>query len=280
MSPNSSHHRLSIGSYGTDSSEQEALDEFECGDAGSDNDWGERSPALFPPLELFKRRTVYQPALVLIAIVLLGFGWLKRDASAMHPEVAGRYTPTLIWSDEFDGDAVDLSKWTFVNGNGCDVGLCGWGEYFSNMRIICKMHSQPRYIIDAGNNELEWYTPSNARVTGGKLVLEARKYENPGGPPTYTSSKIISRGKADFDVVPSAVEGEVASREVSRRFEARIKLPCGEGIWPAFWMLLTYDTYGGWPKVCAHWFVWYVSLSFSPLSNACDCICIGLVRRN
>ncbi|KAL9182828.1 hypothetical protein ACHAXT_004107 [Thalassiosira profunda] len=224
MSPNSSHHRLSIGSYGTDSSEHDALDE-EC-DAGSDDDdWGERSPALFPPLELFKRRIVYQPALVLIAIVLLGFGWMKRDASAIHPDVAGRYEPTLIWSDEFDGDAVDLSKWTFVNGNGCDVGLCGWG-----------------------NNELEWYTPSNARVSGGKLVLEARKYETPGSPPTYTSSKIISRGKADFGVVPSAVEGEVASLKTSRRFEARMKLPWGKGIWPAFWMLPTYDTYGGWPK--------------------------------
>ena len=41
---------------------------------------------------------------------------------------AGRI-PDLIWSDEFDGDHVDMTKWTFVNGNGCDVGLCGWGEF-------------------------------------------------------------------------------------------------------------------------------------------------------
>jgi hypothetical protein len=34
----------------------------------------------------------------------------------------------LIWSDEFDGDTLDLTKWSFVNGNGCDVGLCGWGK--------------------------------------------------------------------------------------------------------------------------------------------------------
>jgi len=37
--------------------------------------------------------------------------------------------PDLIWSDEFDGDQVDTTKWTFVNGNGRDVGLCGWGEF-------------------------------------------------------------------------------------------------------------------------------------------------------
>lgn len=36
--------------------------------------------------------------------------------------------PKLIWSDEFDGDSLDLTKWSFVNGNGCDVGLCGWGK--------------------------------------------------------------------------------------------------------------------------------------------------------
>jgi hypothetical protein len=37
--------------------------------------------------------------------------------------------PDLIWSDEFNGDQIDMTKWTFVNGNGCDFGLCGWGEF-------------------------------------------------------------------------------------------------------------------------------------------------------
>ncbi len=38
------------------------------------------------------------------------------------------FIPNVIWRDEFDGDELDLDKWTFVNGNGCDVGLCGWGK--------------------------------------------------------------------------------------------------------------------------------------------------------
>lgn len=38
------------------------------------------------------------------------------------------HIPELIWSDEFNGDQIDTTKWTFVNGNGCDFGLCGWGE--------------------------------------------------------------------------------------------------------------------------------------------------------
>ena len=173
-------------------------------------------------------------ALCLVAILLsIGVGWF---ATVLFPPSAKRDSkehifdyPELIWSDEFDGDSVDLTKWTFVNGNGCDVGLCGWG-----------------------NNELEWYTPSNAQVTGGRLIIEARKFVTPDSPASYTSSKIISRGKADFGVVGTDgvdMKSSNALVEQSRRFESRLRLPWGNGIWPAFWMLPTHDTYGGWPKV-------------------------------
>ncbi|KAL7549116.1 hypothetical protein ACHAWF_012386 [Thalassiosira exigua] len=176
-------------------------------------------------------------AQVALAVVLsFGIGWLSSDVFSTRREGGGSTghqqqvqddddtPPDLIWSDEFDGDSVDLSKWTFVNGNGCDVGLCGWG-----------------------NNELEWYSPSNARVSDGHLTIEARKLLAPpgGGPVGYTSAKIVSKGKADFGVVDSDSDG---GTEKSRRFEARMKLPWGQGIWPAFWMLPTYDAYGGWPK--------------------------------
>ncbi len=76
-----------------------------------------------------------------------------------------------------------------------------------------------------------------------------------GGGDRYSSSKIVSRGKADFGVVDANVEdeGEGAesneAQERSRRFEAKIKLPWGRGIWPAFWMLPTHNLHGGWPKV-------------------------------
>ncbi len=113
-----------------------------------------------------------------------------------------------------------------------------------------------------GNNELEWYTPSNTKVFNGKLIIEARKFVTPGSkhPVTYTSSKLISRGKADFGVVDQhqynekrdhcqdewdECIGDGALLKISRRFEARIRLPWGRGIWPAFWMLPTDDTYGG-----------------------------------
>ena len=80
--------------------------------------------------------------------------------------------PALIWSDEFDGTSLDLSKWAHQNGNGCPD-LCGWG-----------------------NNELQSYTTENLSVSGGVMKIEARRSGN-----SYTSSKILSKGLADFGSV-------------------------------------------------------------------------------
>ena len=118
-------------------------------------------------------------------------------------------TWTLVWSDEFDGASgarVDASKWSHDLGDGCANGICGWG-----------------------NNEKELYTdaPENIALDGqGHLQIIAR--QAPAGLTCYygacryTSAKITTRGKM------TAAPGRV---------EARIKLPAGQGLWPAFWML-------------------------------------------
>ncbi|MGN6552620.1 MAG: family 16 glycosylhydrolase [Verrucomicrobiota bacterium] len=73
-----------------------------------------------------------------------------------------------------------------------------------------------------GNSELEYYTArtNNVRIEGGQLVIEARA-ENYQGK-DYTSGRILTRDKWSW---------------AYGRFEARIKIPRGQGIWPAFWML-------------------------------------------
>lgn len=119
----------------------------------------------------------------------------------------------LVWSDEFDGPATsspDPTKWSF------DIGGGGWG-----------------------NNELEYYTSrlQNAFVDGkGNLVIEAFR-ESYTGPDnvtrTYTSARLITKGKFT---------------QKFGRFEARIKLPFGQGIWPAFWMLGSNIVTAGWPN--------------------------------
>jgi beta-glucanase (GH16 family) len=120
----------------------------------------------------------------------------------------------LVWSDEFDGaagSAPNNAKWRF------DIGGSGWG-----------------------NNELEYYTNStrNAALDGaGNLVITARR-ENPSnfscwyGTCQYTSARMLT--SATFT-------------KAYGRFEARMKIPRGQGIWPAFWMLGNNIGSVGWP---------------------------------
>jgi beta-glucanase (GH16 family) len=135
-------------------------------------------------------------------------------------EVAGCQFPTdiensyeLIWSDEFDGTEIDGSKWSYDLGDGCDLGICGWG-----------------------NNELEYYTdrPENAYLENGNLVIKARKelplYLNQY---QYTSSRLVTKNKGDFRY---------------GRVDVKARLPIGQGLWPAIWMLPTDEAYGGWPR--------------------------------
>lgn len=129
---------------------------------------------------------------------------VKDDDDDGVPQTIGDWQ--LVWNDEFEGDRVDTGKWSFQVGDGCDIGLCGWG-----------------------NNELQSYTTSNATVEGGKLVITAKR-ESIGGK-DYTSTRMRTVNKGDWKY---------------GRFEIRAKLPPGQGFWPAIWLLPTDRTYGGW----------------------------------
>lgn len=139
-------------------------------------------------------------------------------APAPAPAPAPSNSWTLVWSDEFDGAAGTVPKaahWNYDLGN---AEANGWG-----------------------NHEFQYYT-SNARNAqhdgNGMLVITAEKASNPGPcwnakPCDYTSARIHSNGKVSFTY------GKV---------EARMKLPDGAGIWPAFWALGTDLATAGWPK--------------------------------
>ena len=84
-----------------------------------------------------------------------------------------------------------------------------------------------------GNNELQNYTsrPENAYLSDGKLIIEARQ-ESFGGS-NYTSARLITAGKREF---------------AFGRVDVRAKLPEGQGIWPAIWMLGADIFTEGWPS--------------------------------
>ena len=117
----------------------------------------------------------------------------------------------LVWSDEFNepaGTPPNPEYWTHEIGDGALNGITGWG-----------------------NGEFQYYTNStdNAATDGaGNLVITARKVDENAdlicwyGPCEYTSARLISQHKIDF---------------AYGRIEANVKVPAGQGLWPAFWML-------------------------------------------
>lgn len=82
-------------------------------------------------------------------------------------------------------------------------------------------------ICGWGNNERQLYTTTNHALKDGKLIITAKKEGD-----KYTSTRITTAGKKEFKY------GYI---------EARAKLPVGQGIWPAFWMLGSNIKQVGWP---------------------------------
>jgi beta-glucanase (GH16 family) len=128
-------------------------------------------------------------------------------ALAVTASTASAQTWNLVWSDEFDRTSVDTASWTFETGGG------GWG-----------------------NKELEFYTNgANASVSGGILTITARTTTTGScwyGTCQYTSTRMKTQGKHEIKY---------------GRVEARIALPAGKGLWPAFWMLGSNIGTAGWP---------------------------------
>ncbi len=120
--------------------------------------------------------------------------------SLSHPSME------LVWQDEFEDTSLNLNDWSYELGNGCDKGICGWG-----------------------NQELESYTDQkdNIRIEGGRLIITALK-EGSG----YTSARIKTEDKVEVQF---------------GRIDIRAKLPTGQGLWPAIWMLGANISTVGWP---------------------------------
>ena len=126
---------------------------------------------------------------------------------------------TLVWGDEFDGSSVDTNKWDFELGNGFFV------------------YGENQWVPGWGNRELQYYTKeaANVFVRDGLLHLRALKEARDGF--GYTSARMMTRRR----------DGSPLFTKAYGRFEFRAKLPVGQGLWPALWMMPQDAKYGSWP---------------------------------
>ncbi len=145
--------------------------------------------------------------MILLRLIVQAASLGATNTTVDVPMAVPRTAPAF--ADEFDGKAIDGTKWKFDTSRNA----VGWH-----------------------NNERQYYGDArlkNARIENGALIIEARKqtlsrerFSDWGGQ-SYTSAKLVSRKPYGYGF-----------------YEIRAKLPCGRGIWPAIWML---PGSGKWP---------------------------------
>lgn len=95
--------------------------------------------------------------------------WFILTSDSGEPAGFQTQFTNLVWSDEFDGDALDTNNWNYETGNGTD----GWG-----------------------NNELQYYKEDNVSVQDGNLVITAKREAESGF--DFTSGRITTKDKYEF----------------------------------------------------------------------------------
>lgn len=134
----------------------------------------------------------------------------KTYSSAKYSSVVSEKVRKLVWNDEFNGKALDTTKWN-------NDGATGAGGY--------------------GNNELQNYQMDYCEVKDGNLLIKPQFEYNPKTKRVVNgqifSTKLWTRNQYSFTY------GKV---------EFRAKLPKGQGTWAACWMLGNQSNYGAWPK--------------------------------
>ena len=153
--------------------------------------------------------TTYKSPLSILLSLALVFVFMSCETDETQTVVT--FTD-LAFEENFDNDGpIDESTWNFESGDGTENGLpIGWG-----------------------NNELQYYTnrPENIKVEGGMLHITALRENFEGA--AYTSGRITTKNKVE---------------QRYGRIEARMQLPWGQGLWPAFWMLGSNIDEVGWPQ--------------------------------
>ena len=137
----------------------------------------------------------------------------KGAGSPYPPTDSENWNPEPVWRDEFDGNSLDGTKWTALNG--------GWKDENQQVRN-CYTRSDENINVSGGSLNLIGLYKPGATCTGGNTKTG-----------NFTSGFVQTKNKAYFKY------GYI---------EARIKMPKNKSTWPGFWMSPNNSPYGpGWP---------------------------------
>lgn len=145
---------------------------------------------------------------LVVGVVLVG-GWSNGTTASPEP---GRDGMRLVFSDDFSSPTLDRDRWT----------TCYWWDEGG--------------CTNEGNDELEWYQPDNVRVRDGMLELTAleQTVQAPDGTRFPFTSGMVTTGREQYETsTPPRFAFQYGVVEV------RARVPAGQGLWPALWLLPT-----------------------------------------
>lgn len=162
---------------------------------------------------------VVAPLTATTCLLLSACGSLETDSEIYGAHQMAALDWQTVWQDDFDDETLDRVKWA--------PEVSCWG---------------------GGNDERQCYTdrPENVYLEDGALHLKAQEED-------YTGPRFPADIQADLggERTQTYTSGKVRTRELASwkygRFSARMKLPEGQGTWPAFWMMPAENVYGTWP---------------------------------
>lgn len=155
------------------------------------------------------------------------------DVRLSNPQNATLANATALGTIRNDDTFIDIPEDGYITPEEYGGWTKIWADEFDGPNINSNYWTHELGNHGWGNQELQNYTdsPDNSFISDGKLIIEAKE-ENSNGS-NYSSARMITADKFEF---------------AFGRVDVRAKLPEGQGIWPAIWMLGANFFDSGWPS--------------------------------